>query len=229
MSGRTSLKKLCLLLITLAMTSSCSWLERVERDLVSDSKPKKSSTKYIPKEQYDQLLAKYEDLNRQMNEMKESQNSQSLVNDLQKTPLASEINKNPETPMISNADMIPTVEPISELSPQDTESALNRFHQAISLRGTKPAEALRLFQSLEHQGPLALRARSKFHIGEMFLQQSEYDLALQSFEDVITKNAYSGVVIDALKGAIACTQKLGLKEKQDQYQSLLKDVFGSEI
>ncbi len=203
-----------LLLLTF---SSCSWLERVERDLVSDSKTKQSASKTIPKEQYDQLLAKYEDLNRQYNEMKESQSGNSLVNDLHKAPL-----KSSNDPL----DVTPVVEPLSDLTPQDSESALNRYQQAISMKSQKPAEALRLFQSLEHQGPLSLRARSKFHIGDMFLKQNEFDLALQSFDDVISKNAYSGIVLDALKGAVVCADKLGLKEKKDQYQSLLKDVFG---
>ena len=62
-------------------------------------------------------------------------------------------------------------------------------------------------------------------MGEILLQQGEFDLALQSFEVVITKLAYSGVVLEALRNAAICCEKLGLTQKKDQYLSLLKDVF----
>lgn len=67
--------------------------------------------------------------------------------------------------------------------------------------------------------------RAKLQIGELLMKQNQYDLALQSFEDIIQKYAQSGVVIDALRNAAICGDKLGLANKRDQYSSMLKDVF----
>ena len=83
-----------------------------------------------------------------------------------------------------------------------------------------------LFGSLlEGQGIPAVKVRSKFQIGELLLGKGQFDLALQVFEDVINKNAHSGVVLDALRYAVTCSEKLGLQSKKDQYSSMLNDVF----
>jgi TolA-binding protein len=225
--------KTCLSFIAISIfLSSCSWLERVERDLVSDDKPKKNS-KYVSRDQYEQLLSKYEDLNRKYNEMKEGPvASNSLLTDLQKKPLTTTSSEGVAVETVEVFNQAPSTNPAAPIVMDDKnvdpESALNRYHQALSLKDSKPADALRLFQSLENSGPDSLKARAKFQIGDMFLKQNEYDLALQSFDDVITKNAHSGIVIEALKGALTCADKLGLSDKKEQYQSLLKDVFGSE-
>jgi hypothetical protein len=59
----------------------------------------------------------------------------------------------------------------------------------------------------------------------MLLEKQHFDLALQVFEDIINKSAYSGVVLDALKHAVVCTDKLGIINKKEQYMSMLNDVF----
>ena len=61
----------------------------------------------------------------------------------------------------------------------------------------------------------------------MLLVKEQYDLALQVFEEIISKNANSGVVLQALGGAVKASDKLGLANKKDQYKSMLHDVFGS--
>ena len=62
----------------------------------------------------------------------------------------------------------------------------------------------------------------------MLLEKGQYDLALQVFEDIINKNAHSGVVLGALKHAQLCAEKLGIQNKKDQYTSMLVDVFESK-
>ena len=62
----------------------------------------------------------------------------------------------------------------------------------------------------------------------MLLEKGQYDLALQIFEDIITKHASSGIVLLALKGAVVASEKLGMMNKKDQYFSMLDDVFGPD-
>ena len=52
-----------------------------------------------------------------------------------------------------------------------------------------------------------------------------YTGKFQVFEDIISKNADSGMVLDALRYAAVCSDKLGLTNKKDQYASMLNDVF----
>lgn len=59
----------------------------------------------------------------------------------------------------------------------------------------------------------------------MLIEKQQYDLALQVFEDIIGRHAHSGVILDALKYATFCSDKLGINNKKEQYASMLNDVF----
>ena len=66
------------------------------------------------------------------------------------------------------------------------------------------------------------------HADEGLVEQVLINLiknAMQAFDEIITRQAHSGVVLDALKYSVVCADKLGMKAKSDQYRSLLRDVF----
>lgn len=206
---------------SLLLLSSCSWFRNLERSLVEDDeKQMKRSGRAVPREQYDQLLVKYEELSKKYEASKGS-------------------NPQPEVPMLTNdletetVNVFPMAEPSREkeatelVIPKDIESQLSLYRRAIALKERNPGEATKLFQQLENHGIDAVQARARFQIGEMLLAKDQYDLALQVFEEIITKNASSGVVLQALDGAVKASEKLGLANKKDQYKSMLNDVFGS--
>ena len=70
-----------------------------------------------------------------------------------------------------------------------------------------------------------IQVRAQFLIAESLFLQEEFDLALQAYEDIIQKSAFSGLVLKTLQKAIVCTKKLGIKDKEDRYYSILHDFF----
>jgi len=107
------------------------------------------------------------------------------------------------------------------------DQELNTYKKAVALRERgKAQDALKIFQLLERSPTKQIRVRSRLQIGEIYLTQKQYDLALQVFENMIFKDSFSGKVLDALQGAIVCTENLGLKEKRNKYKSILVDFFG---
>lgn len=212
--------------ILLAFCSSCSWYRDLERSLVEDDEKKgqKRSARAVPREQYDQLLVKYEELSNKYEKLKENPSGQSLVDELQNTQ-----GENFATPSANaeteTVNIFPTGNTVSPQLPADVESQLNLYRRGVALKASNPGEATKIFQQLEEQASPAIQVRAKFQVGELLYARQQFDLALQVFEDIITKQAHSGVVIDALKYAVVCTEKLGIQNKRDQYTSMLNDVF----
>jgi len=110
----------------------------------------------------------------------------------------------------------------------DLSSQIELFSRAKGLISTQPGEATKIFQQLETQAAPPVKVKAKFELGELLLTKGQYDLSLQIFEDIINHHAYSGVVLQALKGASICADKLGSQNKKDQYESMLNDVFESK-
>ena len=71
-----------------------------------------------------------------------------------------------------------------------------------------------------------IRVHAKFYIGEILFRQQEYDLAMQVFEEILDKDAFSGIVLKTLGRLVTCSKKLKLKKKKDRYYSMLHDFFG---
>lgn len=215
-------------LALLTLTSSCSWYRDLERSLVEDDKKQAVSNrgKPVSRAQYDQLLTKYEELSKKYEALKENPNAgqSSLVDELQKTQSDNFANTSPnvETETVNiNSDVTPLPASVDS----DVDAQLSLYRRGVDLKGSNPGEATKIFQQLEAQGSPAVRVRSKYQIGDLLLSKNQYDLALQVFEDIITKSASSGVVLDALRGAVVCSEKLGITNKRDQYASMLNDVF----
>jgi len=97
----------------------------------------------------------------------------------------------------------------------------------MSMKNSKSSEATKIFQQLESQAAPVIKVRAKLQMGELLYQQGQYDLSLQVFEDIIKKHSHSGIVLQALKNAVECADKLGTQEKKEQYASMLNDIFES--
>lgn len=217
-------------ILSLSVLSSCAWYKDVQRSLVDDDGKRTSRPKAVPRDQYDQLLVKYEELSKKYEALKENptKDENSLVDELQRT---SSENFAQPTANVETVDAFPTentqqvVVAVAEDVSSDVESQVSMFRRALTLKGSNPGEATKIFQQLETQGTPPVKVRAKLQIGELLLAKGQHDLALQVFEDIINRNSHSGVVLDALRYAVLCSGKLGIQNKKDQYASMLNDVF----
>jgi len=219
------LKSALIPMLAILVLNSCSWYRDVQRSLVDEDEKKAARSRPVTREQYDQLLVKYEELSNKYEKLKENPNKEqtSLVDELQKTS-SENFSKAPTN--TETVDAFPNQVVVStEDVPSDLESQLALYRKGVSLKGSNTGEATKIFQQLENVGAPAVRVRSKFQIGELLFDKGQYDLALQVFEDIINKNAHSGVVLSALRYAMNCSDKLGIQNKKDQYASMLNDVF----
>ncbi len=218
------MKSALLPILALIVLNSCSWYRDVERSLVADDEKKSKNSRAVSRQQYDQLLVKYEELSKKYETLKEGPNKQpSLVDELQKTSGENFANNSSNAETV---DAFPNQVVIStDNVPSDIESQLTLYRKAVSMKGSNAGEATKIFQQLETAGVPAIKVRSKLQIGELLFAKGQHDLALQVFEDIINKNAHSGIVLDALKLAVVCTDKLGIQDKKDQYASMINDVF----
>lgn len=214
----------------LVFSTSCSWYRNLERSLVEDEEKNQKKSRVVPREQYDQLLVKYEELSKKYEDIKENPNAgkPSIMDDVQ-TGQGENFSQGTETVDVF-AGQAPAADaaagPIGNIS-QDLEAQITLFRKAMTLKTANPGEATKIFQQLENQGGPSIKVRAKLQIGELLLGRGQYDLALQVFEDIINKNSYSGVVIDALKFGVVCADKLGIQNKKEQFASMLNDVFES--
>lgn len=220
-----ALKSALIPMFALLALNSCSWYRDVERSLVADDEKNAKRSRPVTREQYDQLLVKYEELSKKYETLKEQPKEQSsLVDELQKSSSENFANVAPNAETVDafpNQQVVVSTEDV----PSDVESQLVLYRKGMSLKGSNPGEATKIFQQLENLGVPAVKARSKLQIGELLYGKGQYDLALQVFEDIISKQAHSGVVLDALRYAVICSDKLGIQNKKDQYASMLSDVF----
>ncbi len=200
----------------------------MERSIVDEDRKEAQAAKKrksVPREQYDELLVKYEELSKKYENLKDGKSSSasSLIDEIQNTPKTS-ANVETETVDIFAPAGNQAVASTASL-PQDIESELSLYRKGLMLKNSNAGEATKIFQQLENSNTPSVQVRAKFQIGEMLYSKQQYDLALQVFDDIITKEAHSGVVLDALKYAAVCSDKLGVAQKRDQYTSLLKDIF----
>ena len=215
----------------LLLATSCSWYRDLERSLVADDekqmKKNQSRSRAVPREQYDQLLVKYEELSKKYEALKEGKPQKSLVDELQETQTENFARTSPnvDTETVSLLPNDPAAGPVNLGGSGNLDSQLALYRKGVSLKISNPGEATKIFQDLESRAEPAVAVRAKYQIGELLLSRQQYDLALQVFEDIITKHAHSSVVIDSLKYAEICADKLGLGPKKEQYHSMLNDVF----
>lgn len=236
-----------LILVSLSLTS-CSWMSKraalfEEGETGTPAVTKASDVKpsVVPKEQYDQLLTKYESL------LDKVKNAETTANDdIMNSPSAKQGQMIEQLSKINPpADLAETVDvfgkdgitsnipddvldntPKSKLSDSDVEMQLRNLQRANQLVAeNKMDAALILLKDLEESSNKQIRVRAKYYLGEMLFRQNEYDLAMQIYEDIIKNYAFSGLVIKSLGRLIVCTEKLKMDKKRERYYSILHDFF----
>lgn len=231
------------LIVTFLLTiSSCSLVDSTRRSLLGGENKKRrkigpTRTKMVTQDQYDELLNKYKKLKITHERLKDQRLDSGHAANLSDEMAKSKPSKNAnietvdvfgENGVSNSGSPTPVVLPSGgkKLSQDQVQKELVDYQKAVAIReNNKLDEAIKRFQVLEKSENPQIVVRSKVHIGEILMTQKEYDLALQVYDDLINNNAFSGMVIHALRNAILCADKLGSLKKKNKYLTLLKDVF----
>lgn len=224
----------------LILATGCSSLvESTRKSLLGSDSPRQADqeVKWVSKAQYDQLMGKYKALNDKYEKLKDDSLSASgsPVKDIGETvdvfatnglaDQASEVKS--QSPKASPHKTASSPE---ELTGREVDQEIQYYKKAVALNlNGKVPEALKIFQYLERSSTDQIRVRARAHIGNIYMQQGQYDLALQVYEKIIQSDAFSGKVFEALKGAVVCSEKLNLGQKKSKYQSILNDFFEIQI
>lgn len=221
----------------LIIFTSCSWVTS-KRSLFGDDESVKadSTPTTVPKQQYDELLLKYDTLMKERQgeniksngEVEGTSSAANLVEDLQSAKLKNELS---ETVEIFGKESAP-VGPYGhdqKVGDATIEEQLKEIKLAESeVLASNLDSAMSRLKALEKSPVPQVRARAKMLLGDVLLKQNEYDLAMQIYEDVIRKEAHSGVVLKVLGKLILCCEKLKQDQKKEQYFSMLHDFFEEE-
>ncbi len=215
------------------------------------SKP--DNTQFVAKEQYEELNRKYlELLNKSKNDPKilseiQKNNSETKVEGqpefakettIDPSELVNQIDqKLPDIKDGNGVDVLsedkkhgpPIPNTITEnivVASEDIDEQIQNLRDVQNLiKVNKFENALTILKSLEKSKEKQIVVRAKYMLAELLFNQGEYDLAMQVFEEIVNKYAYSGYVIKSLGKLVACSEKLKLPEKQAKYYSLLHDFF----
>lgn len=108
----------------------------------------------------------------------------------------------------------------------DVDDQIIKLREATDLvKVNKFENALTILKELENSKEKQIVVRAKMALGDLLYSQGEYDLAMQVYEEIVKKYAFSGHVLKALGKLVACSEKLKQPEKQSKYYSLLHDFF----
>ncbi len=236
-----TLPKNVLLILIASLLFSCSWIKSKRTLFGSDEESPKTKDEptTVSKQQYDELMAKYETLRKERQsgnmssggEVAASENTTTgnLVEDLQSAKLKTELAETVE--VFGKDSQAPTPMGV-ELKPGDAvvEEQIKQIKAAESeVNANKIDAAMVRIKVLEKSSVPQVRARAKMLLGDVLLKQNEYDLAMQVYEDIIRREAHSGVVLKVLGKIILCSEKLKQDQKKEQYFSMLHDFFEEEM
>lgn len=202
----------------------------------------------VPKVQYDELLQKYEAL---VKEREKRIDGQTLLNQAQAENSAQRGDSSVDTPKGNQDKGTDTVdfnasikeEPVvvqKAQSPRPAqampatsedegtiENEIQQLLQGIELvKQGRFDESMKFFKPLEHSYNLQVRVRARFWVGEIFFAQKEFDLAMQVYEEILKKYAFSGLVPLSLDRLVICAENLKLPEQLQRYQFLQKAFAG---
>lgn len=264
-SGRISLVSM---ILASSLLASCSSLWS-HRELGQQKPIAEEKSPTVPREQYEEVVRKYQELlaesknmkkvpvqNAEENKVAETNNQvaangqlkpeapqtnldpSDLVNHIdqavpdQKSPTegVDVIGSQPAPKVVENAKANP---PLPETmgvqhvnNTDDVDDQITRLREAENLiKVNKFENALTILKELEGSKEKQIAVRAKIMLGDLLFGQGEYDLAMQVYEEVVKKYAFSGYVLKALGKLVACSEKLKLPEKQAKYYSLLHDFF----
>jgi len=219
--------------------TSCSYVSRRNKDFEAGQDGSvKASGQMVPKEEYDALMSKYNQLSASQQTPAGERVSEELINELSSTPkaeLAETIDvfdqqpKNEINPITQTKPPIVIDDPNVVVPDNEVEEQFAKLKKAEELIEAKQFdEALNYIKrDTEKSSIRQVRVKAKFLLGELLLQQNEYDLAMQMFEEIINQYAFSGLVIKTLGRLILCSEKLKLEDKKTKYFSMLNDIFGT--
>jgi len=222
--------------------TSCGYVSRRNKDFEAGQDGSvKASGQMVPKEEYDALMNKYNQLAANQQTPSGERVSEELINELSSTPKAelaetidvfdqsqnNEITKSNQTPQTASPIVIE--DPNVFVSDNEVEAQFAKLKKAEELIEAKQFdEALGYIKKDTEKSSIPqVRVKAKFLLGELLLQQNEYDLAMQMFEEIINQYAFSGLVIKTLGRLIHCSEKLKLEDKKTKYFSMLNDIFGT--
>ena len=219
-----------------------------------ESFKKQGKSAEVPREEYEQLKSKYESLlngDYDKSKLSETPLSKEEMGDV-KDPaqLVEQLKTAPELNNGSKGELVETVDVFGKngivrnsnqgqtnnaLQKHETdfvsdsiESEITKLREAEGLiERNKFNEGLNKLKAVENSTSRQVRVRAKFLLGEILFKQKEYDLAMQVFEEIISKDAFSGMVLKSLGRLIICCEKLKQEKKQQQYYSILHDFFES--
>ena len=231
--------KFILLAVILATSVGCSGLvESTRKNLLGDKSPRnkvKQQPKWVSKEQYDDLLSKYKNLNDKYQNLKEERLTNKKSFD-QLDEMAASKTKNTEAiDVFGDKGLAKKTAPVAasskvSINKNKFEEELDYYLKGVALlENGKNDEAFKVFQFVEASKVKQLRVRAKKKIGDHYLTKKQYDLALQVYESIIREYAFSGLVIPSLSSAVECTKQLGLTDKKLKYESILRDFFEVQV
>lgn len=240
------------------MISGCSWISNRRSLLGGEEEAAAPGPQSVPKEQYDELAKKYETLlqERRLENAQTPGEAKDLANALEKSPemksdvdpsqLAQKIAELPEGGQLQLAETVdvfgaegvkasqeqagvPTSS-LAQAQEGEIEEDLRQLEKAETLLEQNKFDAtLTIVKKLEASPAKQIRVRAKYLLGEILFKQGEFDLAMQIFEEIVNRDAFSGVVVKTLGKLIVCSEKLGLKAKKDKYYSVMHDFFEAEL
>jgi tetratricopeptide (TPR) repeat protein len=211
--------------------SSCSVFsfKRSQDPNAEKTKSNEENAEFVSKKDYEELKARYDSL------LQASQNgtgstttpSQDLLSDLSSA---------------KGSESFQTVDVFSDY-PQETskgtvgkseggagstaiDQEMAQLSKITALLGQRDFDnAMNLLKPLENSKIKQVQTQAKFLLAESLFLQNEFDLAMQVYEEIIRKDAYSSLVLRSLGRLIVCAEKLKIDEKKEKYYSLLHDFF----
>lgn len=226
----------------LLCTTSCSWIQSRQSlftDEESEAANQPAVATTVPKEQYDQLLKKYEVLQTRLQTVEAGDPTDTLQSEApasaDQEALIGALQNADQGELAETVDVFATGNTAAQTkvasedySNVDVEAQIRSLQTADGLvMQNKFDEALNMLKSLEKSPVRQVRVRARYLVGESLFKQGDFDLSMQVFEEIIQKEAFSGMVLKALGRLIVCSEKLKLDKKKEQYYSLLHDFFES--
>jgi tetratricopeptide (TPR) repeat protein len=239
------------LIFSLSLLSSCSWIKKRRSFFWEDSNKNQveEDPSKVSKAQYEKLMEKYEHLLKRHRESQwfgkkpgeHGRKSEKIVNDLGRIrpkielaetidlfgkPVIEEKEKEENLKLVKVREM-PTFIGIEGPTKNLQEQIENLIRARGYVERKKLNKAMDILKKLDKSNDNQIRVRAKFYIGEVLYIQEEYDLAMQVFEEIISKHAFSAMTIKSLNRLVDCSKKLELSKKERRYYSILKDIFKS--
>jgi tetratricopeptide (TPR) repeat protein len=212
------------LYLAITLVSSCSLLQRRSgEDAGSKDGQELENSNYVSRAQYEKLLKKYQSLKAEqtggdgeitaanVDVSEPSAETVSLFDDGKSAP--------------APRSMAPRSSKIT-IEDDEINDSLSQLYKAIqSYQARDYSAALNVLDRLNRSSVDQVRVRSRYYTGLILFEKQEHDLALQVFEEVLQNHSFSYLVLDSLKYAYNCAQKLNLDDKANRYQSMLRDIF----